>query len=120
MKILIVDDEKSLCHSLELYLKKRGHETISVQDFKAADEAILVNKFDLIFLDYRLSSQHTGRDLLVHARRLNINTPIVMMSAYKTRDNEFDMRNLGAHHYLSKPFKLADIDKILEQVKTKS
>jgi DNA-binding response OmpR family regulator len=115
MKILIVDDEKSLCESLELYLKKKGHEVKSVHDFKGADEALLVEKFHLIFLDYRLSSQHTGRDILLHAKRLNLDTPIVMMSAYKTRDNEFEMRNLGVQHYLSKPFKLAAIDKILEQ-----
>jgi DNA-binding response OmpR family regulator len=114
MKILLVDDEKALCESMERYLKKKEHEVVSVHDYKAADEAILVHKFDLIFLDYRLSSQHTGRDLLIHAKRLNIDTPIVIMSAYKTRDSEFDLRNLGAHHYLSKPFKLAELDEILE------
>ena len=116
MKILIVDDEKALCDSLERYLKMKSHETVSVQDFKSADEALLVHKFDLIFLDFRLSSQHTGRDLLIHAKRLNLDTPIVMMSAYKTRDSEVDFRSLGAQHYLAKPFKLAEIDKILEQV----
>ena len=94
MKILIVDDEKSLCESLELYLRKKGHEVICLHDHKSADEALLVDKFDLIFLDYRLSSQHTGKDLLVHAKRLNLETPIVMMSAYKTRDNEFQLMNL--------------------------
>lgn len=116
MKILIVDDEKALCDSLERYLKQKNHEVLSVQDYKSADEALLVNKFDLIFLDFRLSSQHTGRDLLIHAKRLNLDTPIVMMSAYKTRDSEFDLRNLGAQHYLAKPFKLAEIDEILEAV----
>ncbi len=116
MKILIVDDEKALCDSLERYLVKKGHDIVAVQTFKSADEAILIHKFDLIFLDYRLSSQHTGRDLLVHAKRLNIDTPIVMMSAYKTRDNEMEMVNLGAQYYLSKPFKLAEVDSIIEQV----
>ena len=116
MKILIVDDEKALCDSLGLYLNKKGHETIAVQDFKSADEAILINKFDLVFLDYRLSSQHTGRDLLIHVKRLNVSTPIAMMSAYKTRDNEMEMINLGAQYYLAKPFKLAEVDKILEEI----
>ena len=116
MKILIVDDEKALCDSLEMYLNKLEHEVVAVQDFKSADEALLINKFDLIFLDYRLSSQHTGRDLLIHARRLNVKAPIVMMSAYKTRDNEAELLNLGAQHYLSKPFKLADVDHILSQI----
>jgi DNA-binding response OmpR family regulator len=116
MKILIVDDEKALCDTLEHYLKKRGHETRAVHDFKSADEALLVEKFNLIFLDYRISSQHTGRDLLFHAKRLNLKTPIVMMSAYKTRDNEIEMRSLGVQYYLGKPFKLAEIDEILKQV----
>lgn len=115
MKILIVDDEKALCDSLELYLKKKGHETTAVHDFKSADEALLIEKFHLIFLDYRISSQHTGRDLLFHAKRLDLKTPIVMMSAYKTRDNEIEMRSLGVQEYLSKPFKLAEVDKILER-----
>lgn len=120
MKILIVDDEKALCDSLSLYLKKRGHEVVTAQDFKTADEALLINKFDLIFLDYRLSSQHTGRDLLIHARKLNVASSIAMMSAYKTRDNSLEMINLGAQFYLSKPFKLVEIDRILEQVSESS
>jgi len=115
MKILIVDDEKALCDSLEHYLKKKGHEIKAVNDFKSADEALLIEKFNLIFLDYRISSQHTGRDLLFHAKRLHLNTPIVMMSAYKTRDNEIELRNMGVQDYLAKPFKLAEVDKILER-----
>ena len=121
MRILVVDDEQLVCDSLGKYLTGKGHEVVSYQDFHKADSALLVDKFDLIFLDYRLSSQHTGKDLLLHAKRLNITTPIVMMSAYKTRDNEFHLTNLGAEHYLSKPFKLAEIDSILEKIsETKS
>ena len=116
MRILVVDDELPVCESLELYMKQKGHEVVTCQEFHQADAALLVDKFDLIFLDYRLSSQHTGKDLLVHAKRLNLKTPIVMMSAYKTRDNEFHLRNLGAQHYLAKPFKLAEIDAILDQI----
>jgi len=59
MKILIVDDEKTVCDSLERYFIKKGHEVQSVQDFKAAEAALLVEKFNLIFLDYRLTSQQT-------------------------------------------------------------
>ena len=116
MKILIVDDEKAVCESLERYFLKKSHQVTSVQDFKGAEEALLVEKFDLIFLDYRLTSQQTGRDLLVQAKRLKLKTPITMMSAYKTRDNEAEMRNLGVKYYLSKPFKLVELDKILEEI----
>jgi DNA-binding response OmpR family regulator len=116
MKILIIDDEKELCSTLEKYLAKKGHQVRVANDFKTADEALLLDRFQVIFLDFRISNQHTGRDFIIHAKRLKVDTPIVMMSAYKTRDNELEMRNLGVQHYLAKPFTLAEVDAVLSQI----
>ena len=55
----------------------------------------------------------TGKELLRRLRVKGNNIPIIMMSAYKTRDGIFEMKKLGAVDYIAKPFDFKKISKLL-------
>ena len=114
-KILIVDDDKKINDLLRLYLQKKGFDVEVVLEAEEAETAVYLQNPDLIFLDYRMSPL-TGKDLLERIRIRGIDTPVVMMSAYRRRDGDMEMKRLGALAYLSKPFDFGEIDSILDRV----
>lgn len=114
-RILVVDDDKKISDLLRLYLQKKGFDVEVVLEAEEAETAIYLQNPDLIFLDYRMSPL-TGKDLLERIRIRGIETPVVMMSAYRRRDGDMEMKRLGALAYLSKPFDFSEIDSILNRV----
>lgn len=113
--ILIVDDDKKINDLLRLYLEKKGFQVSVVIDPEEAERAIYLKNPELIFLDYRMSPL-TGKDLLERIRIRGVDTPVVMMSAYRRRDGDMEMRRLGALTYLSKPFDFKEIEAVLARV----
>lgn len=79
-KILIIDDELSMCTFLSLALSKN----YEVQFFTDAQEALLQlekEKFDLILLDLMIGSVN-GIEILKKIHRNYHNVPVIMMTAY--------------------------------------
>ena len=114
-KILVVDDDKKINDLLRLFLQKKGFDVEVVLEAEEAETTIYLQNPDLVFLDYRMSPL-TGKDLLERMRVRGIETPVVMMSAYRRRDGDMEMKRLGALAYLSKPFDFNEVDSVLNQV----
>lgn len=101
--ILIVDDEQSIVELAELYLKREGFKTRSVNDGAQALDAIAAYHPDLVVLDLMLP-EVDGFDVCRKLRAENNAVPILMLTA---RDDEIDRilgLELGADDYLTKPF----------------
>ncbi|KHE67675.1 response regulator transcription factor [Halobacillus sp. BBL2006] len=102
-KILIVDDEESIVTLLKYNIEQAGFETeVAYNGTDALDKASSTS-FDLIVLDVMLPGMD-GMDVCKQLRQMQVNTPILMLTA---KDDEFDKvlgLELGADDYLTKPF----------------
>lgn len=112
-KILIIDDELSMCTFLSLALSKN----YEVQFFTDAQEALLQlekEKFDLILLDLMIGSVN-GIEILKKIHRNYHNVPVIMMTAYGSIPTSVEAIREGAFTYLVKPLNVDELTVFIEQ-----
>ena len=114
-KILIVDDDQHCIRVLHSFLIGKGFDVVAVSRSEEAEKSIDCHRPDLIILDYRMSPL-TGKDILERLRVRGVETPVVMVSAYKRRDGDLEMKRMGAIAYLLKPVRPDEMERVLETV----
>jgi DNA-binding response OmpR family regulator len=105
-RILIVDDDAALCHSLTEQLQL--HEEFLAAQAPTAGEALDMAKsqyFDAILLDVGLPDMD-GRELCRVMRRAGIRTPILMLTGADGEADTILGLDSGANDYITKPFRL--------------
>ena len=108
MRILLVEDEKKLNHTLRFQLEKEGYQTDSCYDGEEALYYIKECIHDLIILD-RMLPGLDGLTVVKQTRKLGINTPIILLTALGTVQDRIDGLNCGADDYLIKPFDFKEL-----------
>jgi len=108
MRILLVDDQKSLRRSLSLMLQGAGFETDEAESGEGALSRLGNQKYDLVITDLRMDGM-SGVDLLREIKRENPALPVILITAYGSIDSAVDAMRLGAFDYLTKPFREQDI-----------
>jgi DNA-binding NtrC family response regulator len=103
-KILVIDDEASMRHMLQLVLEKEGYQVSETANGGAALELLQAEAFDVVLCDIRMPGMD-GRMFLQEAARLKLSPTIIMMSAYGTIDTAIECMKRGAYDYIAKPFK---------------
>jgi len=107
--ILIVDDEKAICQSLQGIFGDEGYRSVSAHSGETALTAAAEDPPDVVFLDIWLP----GMDGLETLRRLKQNhpaLPVIMISGHATIETAVRATRLGAFDFIEKPL---DMDKIL-------
>jgi len=107
-RILIVDDEVSMCELLDFMLEKEGYLVSTAGSGKAAVAMVEKMDFDLLLCDIRLGDM-TGIDVLRAAKAKNPQVVVIMISAYATAETAVQAMNDGAYDYLPKPFDNAEL-----------
>lgn len=110
-KVLIVDDDESLCYFLERALRKAEYEVESVHDGEEALARIKTNSYDLVLLDNIMPPGPSGLEIFQQLHEINPKLPIIIMTAFGTTETAIEAMRLGAYDYITKPF---DLDNILE------
>ena len=111
--ILSVDDEKSLRDFLVIILEEEGYQVVTSPSAEKAIKLIRENIFDLILTDIRMGGSN-GINVLDAARKVLPDTPVVMMTAYASAETAVTAMKKGAYDYISKPFKIEDIQLIVK------
>lgn len=101
-KVLIVDDDVNICEVIKMYLDNSGYSTKVSYDGKAAQEAFLDFKPDLVLLDIMLPHMD-GVDVLKWIRK-EYETPVIMLTAKGETFDKVLALELGADDYIVKPF----------------
>jgi CheY-like chemotaxis protein len=115
MKILIADDEKEVVALIKEFIGDKC-ETDVAYDGEQALELIKLNKYDLAFLDHNMP-EFTGLELIAYIKKNKLEMGVVMITGYQQMAG-FAAKGLGADEYLTKPFKLKEIDDIIVKYKT--
>lgn len=108
MKILIIEDEKTLADSIKLLLTSKGFEADAVYDGENGEDYAMLSIYDLIILDVMLPKQN-GFQVAKHIRQKHNGTPILMLTAKSDIDDKVQGLNSGADYYLTKPFDSREI-----------
>ncbi len=106
-RLLIVDDEKSLCQLLEIAFRKDGHTVETVSNGPAAKKKIESQVFDVIISDIRMPDV-TGIELLEFANAQHSLAAFLLITAVPTMSTAIQALNLGAYRYVVKSDKLVE------------
>ena len=108
-KILVVDDEESMCQFLSIMLRKDGHEVQTASSGEKALQMIVDEPFDAVITDIRMSGKN-GLDVLSGVKETDPTLPVVILTAYASQETAIEAVNLGAYSYIEKPY---DVDQLL-------
>ncbi len=114
-RILVVEDEATLCSNIARYLARAGHTVTAVETGSAALVEISQRSFDLVISDLRLPDID-GLTVLDHVRASSPETVVLIMTAYASVDSAVEALRRGAHDYVLKPLSLADLQKKVEHI----
>ncbi len=110
MRILIVEDEQALAKIIKDGLTTKGYAVDHLSDGQKALGRIqsTYNEYDLIILDLTLPNK-TGLQICQEMRRLNIDTPVLILTANDNLESKVSLFDAGADDYLIKPFEFAEL-----------
>ena len=108
MKILLIEDEKSLVNIIKETLENNKFKVDFTLNGKEGYEKALTNDYDLIILDVMLPEKN-GFDILKDLKKNNITSKIIMLTALSSLENKLDGFNKGADDYLTKPFHIEEL-----------
>jgi len=109
-----VDDDAETCTFLEELLEAPDRRFVSVHDPTAAAELIGHETFSLLISDINLNAPRSGIDLLRQFRGRH-RGPVVLISGFGTLETAIDAVRAGAFDYISKPFNISEIKRIVER-----
>ena len=119
-RIMVIDDEESMCRFMQIMLQKEGYEVTSTVSTKEALEKIKNKDYDLVIADLMMPEMN-GLELLSRAKSIQPRMNFIVMTAYASVDSAIEALKKGAFDYITKPFKIDEIKiaikKSLEQRK---
>ncbi|MGB8509598.1 MAG: sigma-54 dependent transcriptional regulator [Pyrinomonadaceae bacterium] len=117
-RILVAEDEANLRLVLQKELQRMGHEVKVAPDGEAALRLLEESNVDVLLCDINMPRMD-GMELLrrIHQRP---NPPeVIMLTGHATVESAIEAMKLGAYDYLSKPYRIAELDALVKQAAEK-
>ncbi len=108
MRVLVVEDEKLLAHTITEGLRQESLAVDVVHDGQAALDRLNVNAYDVVVLDRDLPVVH-GDEVCRRVLESGRDTRVLMLTAAGTVDDRVAGLSLGADDYLPKPFAFTEL-----------
>jgi DNA-binding response OmpR family regulator len=115
VKLLIVEDDRSLSRSMYDYLKMEGHICEVALTLDEAMQKTGVNKYDCVILDIGLPDGN-GLNLIREMKSKRLTGGILILSARSSLDDKLTGLKIGADDYLTKPFHFAELSARLNSI----
>ncbi|HOG00459.1 MAG: Transcriptional regulatory protein ZraR [Firmicutes bacterium ADurb.Bin248] len=112
-RILIIDDESSICVSLSLALQP-DYEAAWETDPIMGLERLRAESFDLVLLDLVIG-EYDGLEILREIRKIDPRVTVIMMTAYGSIRSSVSAMKQGAFTYLTKPLDLEELQIYMRQ-----
>jgi len=115
MKILLVEDDRTIASGLEYSLKQEDYETVLCHNAATAKEVIQtkLGEIDLCLFDLNLPDG-SGYDLCALVKKQH-DIPVIFLTAYDDEVNVVMGLDMGADDYITKPFRIREL---LSRIKT--
>ena len=108
MRILLIEDDVSLCRSVRLSLEQQGFKVTVCHDGEEGLFYILENAHDLVLLDRMLPGM-SGTQVLQKARQQHCTVPVIFLTALGSLEERITGLDCGADDYIVKPFALEEL-----------
>ena len=108
VRIFLVEDEASIRDALKLNLELEGYEVVSTDDGKKVLRMFKEQHFDIVLLDIMLPDV-SGLELCEQIRLVNMDVPIIFLTAKDTSADKVLGLRKGADDYITKPFNLEEL-----------
>jgi len=112
--ILVVDDDPDMRSLLKEVLADHGYETVAADGGTRALGVLKEHEVGVVLTDLRMADME-GVDLLVQAKGLYPNLPIILMTAFGSVETAIEAMRQGAYDYLVKPVRREDLLRVIER-----
>ena len=109
MKLLLIEDEPSVISLIQRSLSAAGYEISVAMDGESGLQMATQHIFDLVILDLMIPVIN-GMEVCRRIRQSGSSMPILMLTALSTTENIVSGLDAGADDYMTKPFKLAELE----------
>ena len=111
MNILVIDDDETIRELLAMVLELEGYDFSLAGDGEEGLEKIKNNKIDCVILDLLMPIMEGLLFLKVIRKQLNIDVPVIVLSAFYRPGIEDEARNAGATEFIFKPVEARELIK---------
>ena len=116
--ILIIDDETSICESLQGILEDEGYNVVTAYNGEAGIRCVASEQIDLVFLDILMPGGFDGLETLRRIKQISPDAEVIMITGHGTFELALEAGSMGALDFLGKPLSLDIIlDKVEEVVR---
>ncbi|HEY0972365.1 MAG TPA: response regulator, partial [Gemmatimonadales bacterium] len=117
-RVLLAEDEANLGLILETFLRGRGHEVTRVADGRAALDAARACTFDVALLDVVMPEMN-GLEVLGALAEVPFAPEAIVVTGNGTVETALHALGLGAYDYLTKPYRMAEVDQLVRRAAEK-
>ncbi|MEJ7779808.1 MAG: response regulator transcription factor [Daejeonella sp.] len=115
MKVLLIEDEKTLAYEVEAFLKKAFYICDLAHTAHKGLELLDMNPYDFVLLDLGLPDLD-GLKVLQQAKKLNPDAAYIILTARGNIEDRIIGLDLGADDYLPKPFSLLELQSRMQAI----
>lgn len=105
LKVLIIDDDQNMAHTLADILSISGYESLEVNSAEQALKVVKEEKIDCAITDVRMAGM-SGIELFEEIQKINPNLPVILMTAYAPDEQIRHGLKVGAMGLLTKPLEI--------------
>lgn len=113
-RIMVVDDDRSMCEMLEAGLKKKGFDVTWRTVAKEAKAILAHEQYDVVLTDLHMPGEN-GLELCRHLVNNRPDIPVVVVTAFGSMDSAVAAMRAGAYDFISKPFDLDALELVLNR-----
>jgi len=113
-KILVIDDEDSMCSFMEIMLGKEGYDVETTSSGRDGVSRLREENYDLVIADLNMP-EITGIQVLKEVKAFKNEQEIIVMTAFASVDTAIEAMKQGAADYITKPFKVDEIKIAIEK-----
>ena len=113
--ILLVDDDKNTANGLRKILLQDGYDASCAYTGKEALSLIETENLDIVITDMKLPDI-SGFSIIEKVKKKDINTAVVMITAFSSIQTAIDAMKKGADDYLTKPVNIDELELILKKI----
>ncbi len=113
-RILVIDDDSSMCELLKLELESRDYEVVTETSPEAALRTLSTEDFGLVISDINMRGM-SGVDLCRRVVVLREEMPVIVMTAFATIESAVASIRAGAYDFVTKPFETQDLVLTIER-----
>ena len=115
-KLLVIDDEESICFSMREYFSQHGFKVDTAREIEEAEGLIKETDYQVIIQDLRLGvdQRSDGLEIIRLVHEQNPETRIVVLTSYGSPEVEAEARRAGADAFLRKPKPLSQVAQVVQ------